>query len=245
MILHFTTDLRIKQERLAEVFYTFRILSEILSPFALCLWLFAENGGIILHVNGKIVESRAYPYKKAIRRFLCVRLPLKHKKRAFPSRSEKRSKKPKSPYLLIRTRYPVFSPCEDGEKEKPSEKRFCEKINRFYAESAERFASDVPPKDRKKAILLAEKSQKPCSFVWHTEVPFNGKELLSVFTDISGFDGENTVKRRFCARGRSQERLAAHAEKRLFHRCKAAKKCSKNALRYCRKQRTARNFYIL
>lgn len=120
-------------------------------------------------------------------------------KKSFSEPVGKTEQKAEKPYLLIRTRYPVFSPCEDGEKEKPSEKRFCEKINRFYAESAERFASDVPPKDRKKAIFLAEKSQKPCSFVWHTEVPFNGKELLSVFTDISGFDGENTVKRRFCA----------------------------------------------
>ena len=54
-------------------------------------------------------------------------------KKSFSEPVGKTEQKAEKPYLLIRTRYPVFSPCEDGEKEKPSEKRFCEKINRFYA----------------------------------------------------------------------------------------------------------------
>ena len=106
----------------------------------------------------------------------------------------------KTPYLIIRTRYPVFSPCDDETLGEPrQEKAFCEKINRFYAQSAAAYVSSPPAKTLKKAAVLAAANQKPCSFVWHTEVPYNGQNAVSLFTDISGFDGEKNVKRRFGA----------------------------------------------
>lgn len=121
--------------------------------------------------------------------------------------------------LLVRTRVPFFSPTDEQASNGlplKAEKAFCEKINRLYAASAEKFLRHVPVKVVRKAARFADRNGRLPSLVWHCEVPYNGESVVSLFTDISGFDGRKSVKRRVCALW-SVEKNALLSPKNVFY----------------------------
>lgn len=98
------------------------------------------------------------------------------------------------PVLSVNLKYPCFAPYSECMREK----HFTESVNRFYAGSAERCLARASGSYARKAAALCRKNGGvPAALVMNCQVPFAGENYLSVFADLSVFDGKRVRTKRF------------------------------------------------
>ena len=96
--------------------------------------------------------------------------------------------------MSINLKYPVFQ--KEGTVE--SKKGFVAKINRFYADTAQKYITFL----EKKGARMAEKDFKKSggvrtAFVMTSNVSYFDANYISVFTDISYYNGKKSKTKRF------------------------------------------------
>lgn len=94
--------------------------------------------------------------------------------------------------IKLNLKYPVFSSSAKSEKDI----KFCEKLNSFYQKVNTEYMSYFVKKPSKTA-RLSEKSGVLCSFVANCNVSYSDAEYISVFSDISFYDGKEINTERF------------------------------------------------
>ena len=98
------------------------------------------------------------------------------------------------PVMSVNIKYPVFEAGTDSK----NEQGFVSKINRFYADSAEKYMSYLNGKYVKKIASMYERNGSVrTAFVMNCTVTYCSSDYISVFADISSFDGKNTKTHRF------------------------------------------------
>ena len=94
------------------------------------------------------------------------------------------------PIMIINMNYPVFEKNGNG--------KFAEKINKFYQHTAEKYSSYIARKYPKKAEkIFASNGQIKLSFLMNCTVSFCSDDIISVFSDLTYFDGTKKKTARF------------------------------------------------
>ena len=91
------------------------------------------------------------------------------------------------PLLSVNLKYPAFTPLSA----EPAEKRFTDKVNRFYEDGARKYLAHAASDCTRRAAKLSKRNGAACSLVMNCEVPYAGEKYISVFADISAFDGKD------------------------------------------------------
>ena len=96
------------------------------------------------------------------------------------------------PIAVININYPFFS------EKKEKQNNFVSKINKFYKHTAEKYADYVVRKYPSKALrVFNENGRIKLSFLMSFAVSYNTEDILSIFTDLSYFDGHTKKSVRF------------------------------------------------
>ena len=96
--------------------------------------------------------------------------------------------------MVLNLRYPVFS--QDMTEGK--DKAFICKINKFYSHIAEKYSKAILSKYPAKAARIYTSNGKiKLSFLMNCTISFNTQKLISVFSDLSYFDGNTKKSIRF------------------------------------------------
>lgn len=100
-------------------------------------------------------------------------------------------------HMAISVSHPIFNAAEDVSDDK-KELEFVEKINRFYSRSANSYANHIGRKYEKKAEkIYTANGGKRLSFLMTSTVTLNRQDILSVFCDLSYYDGRKVNNARF------------------------------------------------
>lgn len=96
--------------------------------------------------------------------------------------------------MSVNMKYPKFSPVSKS----PKELAFTEKINRFYSASADKYLKYLGTKYASKAARIYRKNGNVrSSFLMNCTVPYSDGRFVSVFADITHFDGTKKETVRF------------------------------------------------
>ncbi len=99
-----------------------------------------------------------------------------------------------TPVLSVNLRYPVFEPLS----REPKERAFTAKINRFYSDSAEKYVRTLGKNYAKRAAKIYNSNGGiTASFVMNCTVSYSDADYISVFADISVYNGKSTRVSRF------------------------------------------------
>ncbi len=94
------------------------------------------------------------------------------------------------PIMVVNMSYPVF--------ERNSGSKFAEKINKFYEHTAEKYSNYISRKYIKKAEkIYASNGHVRLSFLMNCTVSFCSEDIISVFSDLTYFDGSKKKTARF------------------------------------------------
>ncbi len=96
--------------------------------------------------------------------------------------------------MSVNLKYPVFKRDSGAEQKKG----FAAKLNKFYADTAQKYITYL----EKKGARKAEKDFKASggvrtAFVMTSNVSYLDENYISVFTDISYYDGQRSITKRF------------------------------------------------
>lgn len=98
------------------------------------------------------------------------------------------------PVLSVNLKYPVFEAINTSK----DERAFVRKINKFYADSADKYLKTLGGSYAKKAAKVYNSNGGiKTSFVMNGAVTYSDMNYVSVFADISAFDGNKTKTHRF------------------------------------------------
>lgn len=99
-----------------------------------------------------------------------------------------------TPVLSVNLRYPVFEPLSL----EPKERVFTSKVNRFYSDSAEKYVRTLGKNYAKRAAkIYTSNGGIKASFVMNCAVAYSDEDYISVFADISVYNGKSTSTNRF------------------------------------------------
>lgn len=130
------------------------------------------------------------------------------------------------PVMSVNIKYPVFEMLGNSKKEQG----FVSKINRFYADSAEKYLSYLNGKYVKKTAKMYESNGGVrTAFVMNCTVTYCKGDYISVFCDISSFDGKTTKTHRFSQLW-SAEKSAILPPSKVFSTDSRTKKQIKEAI---------------
>lgn len=97
--------------------------------------------------------------------------------------------------MSVNLKYPVFE--NQGRATLSKEKNIASKINHFYEDSAKKYMSYLEKTGAKKALKSYNISGQRCAFVMKSTVSYADDNYISVFSDISFFDGKKAKTKRF------------------------------------------------
>lgn len=99
-----------------------------------------------------------------------------------------------APVLSVNMKYPVFEELSDNK----NEKFFVNKVNRFYSQTCENYIRECSGGYSSKAASLYKKNGGiMTSLVLNFQVAYSDENYISVFVDVSAFDGKKVQIRRF------------------------------------------------
>lgn len=112
-----------------------------------------------------------------------------------------------SPVLAVNIKYPVFESSANARK-------FALRINSFYSDTAKKYIARLSSSGAKKAAKIRKTNGNILpSFVMSCTVAYSDAEYVSVFVDVSVYDGVKTKTRRFSQLWSvSKARILPHTE---------------------------------
>ena len=130
------------------------------------------------------------------------------------------------PVMVININYPFFESCEN----QGNEHAFLTKLNKFYSHTAEKYHTYICKKYPAKAEKLYNSSGGiKTAFLMNCTVSLNTHHILSVFSDLSYFDGKIQKTVRF-SQNWSSAKSALLPASYFFENTSKAKKYIINAI---------------
>ena len=99
------------------------------------------------------------------------------------------------PVLSLNLKYPVFSSVSDGKGERDDP--FVRRVNRFYGETADRYLASAKRFVGKAAALYRTNGGVRTALTLDGKIAYADADYVSIFTDISVFNGKTVRIRRF------------------------------------------------